>query len=179
VNEGARPLRLWLMAPLAIGLTALAMGAFAKWQSQRLLTSPSVQSEPVKPAPSQPAPSISHAAPDSPAPSSVQQSLTASPALGSTAVRRGDLRSQELALLDVARAATMAGDSSTALAQIREHEQRFPRGSLVEEREVLKIRALFQAGRKNEAVRAAERMRKRFPRSALLPSVDQMLRNAE
>ena len=80
----------------------------------------------------------------------------------------------ELRLLRQARAAVARQDFAAALAPIAEHARRFKGGRLVEEREALRVRALAGLGRTEEARRAAEAFKARFPRSVLLPAVSQM-----
>ncbi|GAC1360477.1 MAG: hypothetical protein NVSMB47_13040 [Polyangiales bacterium] len=78
----------------------------------------------------------------------------------------------ERALLEVARTALSRGDPLAALGSLVEHEKRFPRGQLSEEREALYVQALAQSGRRSEAKLRAERFRSRWPASMLLPVVD-------
>jgi hypothetical protein len=78
-----------------------------------------------------------------------------------------DAYAQELKILEKARAAAASGDFSAALRAISNHQQRFPAGRLQEEREALRVKALSGLGRAEEASRAAERFRERFPRSVL------------
>ena len=56
----------------------------------------------------------------------------------------------------------------------REHARLFKDGRLAEEREALRVKALAGLGRSEEARRAAAAFRARFPRSVLLPAVNQM-----
>jgi hypothetical protein len=72
----------------------------------------------------------------------------------------------EADLLERARAALKSGDSARALQRTNEHAQRYPRGVLVQEREVLAIRALRGLGRDAEADRRAEAFAKAYPGSA-------------
>jgi hypothetical protein len=81
----------------------------------------------------------------------------------------------ERKILQPARAALAAGDSSSALAAIAEHERRFPVGQLTEEREALRVEALLSARRTDEARSAAAAFRNRFPRSVLLSRVSEAL----
>jgi hypothetical protein len=74
-------------------------------------------------------------------------------------------RPSEAELLEQARAA-MKGDPARALQRANEHAARFPRGVLVQEREVLAIQALRQLGRTAEADRRAQAFAKAFPGSA-------------
>jgi hypothetical protein len=78
-----------------------------------------------------------------------------------------DAYALELKILERARAAAARGDFSASLRAISNHQQRFPAGRLQEEREALRVKALSGLGRAEEASRAAERFRERFPRSVL------------
>jgi hypothetical protein len=90
----------------------------------------------------------------------------------------GDAYALELALLQRARAAVASGNFSTALDAIAEHQRRFPRGKLREEREALRVKALAGLGRYEEARRAAERFREHFPNSVLSPRIEATARPA-
>lgn len=99
-------------------------------------------------------------------PSSSQQSRTG--ARGDTNTEQLD---RELVLLKRARSAVSAGDHSGALSALNEHTKRFPSGRLREEREALRVTALWNGGKRAEARRAAERFIKLFPRSVLAPQM--------
>ncbi|HEX2871615.1 MAG TPA: hypothetical protein VHP33_10170 [Polyangiaceae bacterium] len=71
----------------------------------------------------------------------------------------------EAELLEQARAALKSAPGR-ALQRANEHAARFPRGVLVQEREVLAIQALRGLGRDAEADRRAEAFAKAFPGSA-------------
>jgi hypothetical protein len=71
----------------------------------------------------------------------------------------------EAELLEQARSA-LKGDPARALQRANEHAARFPRGVLVQEREVLAIQALRKLGRSAEADRRSEAFAKAFPGSA-------------
>jgi len=71
----------------------------------------------------------------------------------------------EAELLEQARAA-IKSDPTRALQRANEHARRYPRGVLVQEREVLAIRALRRLGRDAEADRRADAFAKAFPGSA-------------
>jgi hypothetical protein len=75
----------------------------------------------------------------------------------------------ELKLLQRAQAAYASGNLSQALTLVAQHGRRFPSGRLAEEREALRVRALANAGRTQEADRAAKAFATRFPRSVFLP----------
>jgi TolA-binding protein len=72
----------------------------------------------------------------------------------------------EADLLEQARAALKAGDSARALQRASEHAKRYPRGVLVQEREVLAIQALRRLGRDAEADRRADAFARAYPGSA-------------
>jgi hypothetical protein len=80
----------------------------------------------------------------------------------------------ELRLLRQARAAVAREDFAAALPPIAEHARRFRDGRLAEEREALRVGALAGLGRDQDARRAAIAFRARFPRSVLVPAVDQL-----
>jgi hypothetical protein len=71
----------------------------------------------------------------------------------------------EAELLEQARSA-LRSDPARALARANEHRSRFPGGALIQEREVIAIKALRQLGRVPEADRRAEAFEKAFPGSA-------------
>jgi hypothetical protein len=81
----------------------------------------------------------------------------------------------EIQLLTRARQADVRGDYTDVLAVLAEHERRHPAGRLSEEREVLRVKALVGLGRGSEARSAAVRFRQQFPRSVLLPKVEEIL----
>jgi hypothetical protein len=83
-----------------------------------------------------------------------------------------DAYSLELTLLQRARAAVASGRFSAALHAIAEHQRRFPTGHLLEEREALRVKALAGLGRTDEAHRAAEKFRSRFPDSVLSSRIE-------
>jgi hypothetical protein len=71
----------------------------------------------------------------------------------------------EAELLEQARSA-LKGDPARALARANEHRSRFPGGVLVQEREVIAIKALRALGRGAEADRRTAAFEKAFPGSA-------------
>ncbi len=68
-----------------------------------------------------------------------------------------------------------ASDPATALALTQEHARRFPRGELVEEREVLAIEALAGLGRRSEARARLDAFRRRFPQSLHVARLERLL----
>jgi outer membrane protein assembly factor BamD (BamD/ComL family) len=82
---------------------------------------------------------------------------------------------EELQLLSRARQSDAHGDYAEVLAMVVEHERRYPAGRLSEEREVLRVKALVGLGRSSEARHAATKFSRLFPRSVLLPKIEDML----
>ncbi len=83
--------------------------------------------------------------------------------------------SAERAVLDSARAALATGDSAKSLSLLEDHQRRFPRGQLGEEREALAIQALVTLGRYDEARARAARFRAAVPNSLFSPAVEASL----
>ncbi|WP_438041963.1 hypothetical protein [Sorangium sp. So ce128] len=77
--------------------------------------------------------------------------------------------SDELRLIDAARAALARGDAPLALRLTAEHAARFPGGSLAIERDVLRVDALLAGGRIAEAASHACAFAARSPRSTQAP----------
>jgi TolA-binding protein len=104
---------------------------------------------PVAPKPFElPAPAPEPIVPAEPAPSASAPSATAAPSLGAAPRERkqheSSLRAERL-LIETASAALLRGDHESALAALREHARRFPKGNLAQERDVLLTKA--RAGR--------------------------------
>jgi hypothetical protein len=78
----------------------------------------------------------------------------------------------ELHLLRRAEAAYVRGDQRATLALVSEHAQRFPHGRLAEERDALRVQALAESGRSEDARRAAAAFAARYPRSVLLSQME-------
>ena len=81
---------------------------------------------------------------------------------------------EEIRLLEQARAAVARDDFAGALEALAGHARGFEHGRLVEEREALRIKALVGLGRQDEVRRAAADFRARFPRSLLVPIVNEL-----
>jgi hypothetical protein len=112
------------------------------------------------PAPVAPPPQV-EARPETPAPEAAP-----TPAPAPKAVEKPEAAPlSEAELLEQARSA-LRSDPARALARANQHASRFPGGALVQEREVIAIKALRQLGRTAEAERRAEAFAKAFPGSA-------------
>ncbi len=165
---------LWLAIAAVSGLAAVAgivqllEPAPAEPPLVPAVPSPSASepAHPLGPSPESPAPPPSTSPAPAPAPEP--------PARSAASVRSADTV-DELELLGRARQANSRGDFATVLGLVTEHAQRYPRGRLVEEREVLRVKALVGLGRSEQAQKAAARFRKQFPRSVLLGTIDQMV----
>ncbi len=158
-----------LAAALAVGAGLGLGGSLLLPPRERVL----YIDRPTLPAP----PAAVAVAQPSPSPSGLRledlpRAPTATPSASAANVARGEDLAKERAVLDVARSALGRGDAANTLVATGEHERKFPQGALVEEREALAIQALAMQGRRTDAQARADRFRKRFPRSMLLPAVD-------
>jgi hypothetical protein len=70
---------------------------------------------------------------------------------------------------------TMKADPKAALALLAEHERSFPRGDLVQEREMLAIEALQATGQLRAARKRANDFLRRFPHSSHIPRLELLL----
>lgn len=100
----------------------------------------------------------------------VQPRAPGSTATGSEGTRAPNVKqyATELALLEPARSSIGNGNYGAALAAIDQHRREFPNGQLSEEREALRVRALWGLGQRPAALAAAKVFRRRYPRSGLL-----------
>ena len=170
-------------APLAAGFpawalaAALAVGAGLGLGGSLLLPPRERVVYIDRPTPPTPVTVAQLTAPPAPSPSGLRledlpRAPAATPSTSATNAAHGEDLAKERAVLDVARSALGRGDAANTLVATGEHERKFPQGALVEEREALAIQALATQGRRGDAQARADRFRKRFPRSMLLPAVD-------
>ncbi len=124
-----------------------------------------VVEEPIRPQPVPPPPTPTAVEPaiEVPAPS-------APPARGP----EDDGRSSdaERLWLERAEAAFGSGDASATLSALEAHARRFPHGRLSEERDALRVRALYFAGRREEADSQAERFAATYPSSVFSRQIE-------
>lgn len=122
-------------------------------------------------------PAVSADAPPS-APSALPPSRVASARAStpSPSSRDTDL-AEERAALELARTALARGDAPAALAAAERHASKYPRGQLAEEREAIAVQALVALGRAAEAEARAARFKATYPRSMILPLVEQAVRH--
>ena len=182
-----------LVWPLT-GLATAAIATFALWPSEAprpaTTVAPSIASHTPTPAPAlSPAPALARAPAPAPAPAPTPSAppapepappapappapAPAAPTPPTPEPTRDPAR--ERTVLDRAQAALTTGDANAALNATQEHQRRWPRGALTEEREVLTLRAYVAAGQSQLATRAAEAFRKRYPRSIYRAVVDALL----
>ena len=79
----------------------------------------------------------------------------------------------EVELLQHAHLAYARRDFRGALELVAEHARQFPGGPLAEECEALRVESLLAAGHALEARRAGAAFARRFPRSVLLPGIEE------
>jgi len=174
-GRGRSAVRVALAASFAVA--AGAVGAAAALQARRDPTPPALaQPQSVVAAPRVPARSAGRAWADGPteeAPAAPAASvMSGKPTRPRRVMARVDPFAAELDLLQHAHAAYTRRDFSTALTLLSEHARRFPKGNLAEQREALRMRSLAGAGRGADAHRAAADFAHRFPRSVLLPRIE-------
>jgi hypothetical protein len=117
-------------------------------------------------APASAAPAPAESPPSAPQPVESAPSLAVEPAPAKLIEKpTPPAQLSEAELLEQARAALKSAPGR-ALQRANEHAARFPRGVLVQEREVLAIQALRKLGRNAEADRRTEAFAKAFPGSA-------------
>ncbi len=80
-------------------------------------------------------------------------------------VPAADPLSEELSLLDRARAALRGSSPAQALVHLQQYERRFPSGRLGFEAEVLKVQVLVASGKRQAASQQAKRLLRRNPNS--------------
>jgi hypothetical protein len=123
-----------------------------------------------------PAPSLSAVEEPSPPSAAVAPPHSSAPshAQAHHAAHHGDLAA-ERALLTDARTAMQSSDAERALAILDDHARRFAHGQLAEERDALRVAALWLAGDRAGARRHADEFAHRHPDSLFLPSVERAI----
>lgn len=162
----------WPWAAGACVVTALIVGALARPapapRSARpapALSAPTAPPPAPPPAPAPaPVPAVAPTSPPAPAPEPLPPPARSARTRAAQPEAPDDLMG-ELALIQRAQRSLSRGDGSGALAALREHAQRYPRGRLREEREAAQALALCAAGRGDEARAAADRFVSAHPAS--------------
>jgi hypothetical protein len=174
-----------LVAVAALGGAGVGAAAHARWAEPRVVFVPRAV-EPALPPLPEPSVSVASVAPLAPsvappegsrvaarpvaAAKSAAEPRAVAPAAPSP---RDPGLARERTLLDMARTALSRGDTAAALSAVDSHAREFPSSQLAEEREVLAIQALASASRTAEARRRGAAFRASFPKSALLPIVEE------
>ena len=110
--------------------------------------------------------------PEAPAPPQHSEPATDIPTTAPTAVPEPAFGPSEGALLLAARVALRGTNPSRALALTAQHEARFPRGAMREERDVIAIEALMQLGERPRAERRKYAFLARYPSSPYRARID-------
>jgi hypothetical protein len=179
---GAKGLALVKGSVLAVAAAAIlaGAGAGALYVAQTETPKPAVSGVlPAEPLAKSPSSTIVVTAPSAdlvPLPSSVPpvpsaHSKPTSPMASAQEVADPAL---EAPLLRSAQDALRTNPSET-LAKTQEHARKYPRGLLVQEREVMAIEALLKLGRRDEAASRAERFSRSFPGSTHQRRIDALL----
>ncbi|MGC4087015.1 MAG: hypothetical protein QM756_03760 [Polyangiaceae bacterium] len=159
----------WLLPAAA---AAMAGGYLATRSGDEVAPMPSHNAVQPPPAPT-PATSAPIEMPS--APTASASAPAPKPAVAPTA-NRADPEA-ELALMREAQAA-LGSDPARALALTKQHAQKYPRGVLAQEREVVAIDALKRLGQNGEAAARAARFRQSHPESAYLPRIERLVGSA-
>lgn len=164
---------------VAVGVSALAAGFWTAGRSEQTAAAPA----------SSPSSVFSVAPPTPPVSVAAEEPTVATPARSTapTAARRPPPApspilapvekaslAQEAAELGVAQRA-LAASPSLALTRLQEHERKYPRGALAEERRLFTIQALLSLGRRADAVRELEALRRSAPRSPHLVRAQKLI----
>lgn len=110
--------------------------------------------------------------PASAPPAATQVAPEPSPAAARGATSTTSLSETEL--LGDARAA-LSQSPAVALSFCEQHRREFPKGALVQERELIAVTALVRLGRADAARARAERFRRNYPRSAYLRQLERVI----
>jgi hypothetical protein len=164
--------RVWIAWAAALAVASGAVGAAAALRSHIAARAQNAAAVPASVAAVPAAHTRRPAEPSSEAtPAAEERDANASRNRRARPTANADAVTAELDVLQRAHAAYTRRDFSTALALAAEHARRFPTGQLAEQREALRVRSLFGSGRSEEARRAATVFAARFPRSVLLPRI--------
>lgn len=163
---------LLIAAALAVAGLSAAGAGFYGWSSSPAAVRPvEMRSVVARPSPSpSPVQGPREAAPvvaNAPAPVWSERPKGATPA-DSAAATSIQTYAIEAGLLEPARRGIGSANYATAMAAIARHQREYPRGQLAQEREALRVRALWGMGQRPAAESAAAAFRKRYPRSGLL-----------
>ncbi len=169
--------RLGTAAAAAVVLFALCAAAFEVGYrlKNRAPMAPVAKVEAVPMVAEAPAAELPPSEPPAAEPTPALPRQTKAKAAAAKSVSESEAYARELPVLQPALDAVARNDFTAALTAIAAHQSRFPSGQLAEEREALRVKALAGLGRMPEAVRAGATFRQRFPHSALLNQIQEML----
>lgn len=158
---------LWVkVSAITVGLGIAAGGLVVGLQGEpsavAVAPAPQPVSAHVAPAPAEQPASDAAISPPSPAP----QVAAVEPAAASATKRASDRLSEEVTLLSRATSALRAGRANDALKTLNEHQSKFPKGLLSEERRAARAQALCALGRRPEAEREIAKLSPTSPQAA-------------
>ncbi len=155
-------------APASSEATALPPPHAKTPARARLEADPSPPPAALEPSPRPRAPSAARTPARRPSrPNKGEPSARDSASKESPPAAEGPALGDEVALLGQARQALGRGAHAEALTLLDRHRKRFPRGKLMQERELSRVTALCELGRVDEARTAARRFLKQHPSQAL------------
>lgn len=154
---------LWVkVSALTVGVGLVTGGLVVGLQSEppSVTSSPTTQPVVLAPPPAQ-SPPVPEATvtPASPSPQTLE------PASGASK-RANDRLAEEVALLSRATSALRSGHANDALKALNEHQSRFPKGLLSEERRAARAQALCALGRRSEGEREIAKLAATSPQAA-------------
>lgn len=162
---------LLIAAAVAVAGLSAAGAGFYGWPSSSPATVRPVEARSVvapRPPTVAPGPLLTPSVvPEKPSPAQPDRPKSAAP-VESAAATSIQTYAIEAGLLEPARRSIGSGNYAAALAALARHQREYPRGQLAQEREALRVRALWGMGQKPAAESAAAAFRKRYPRSGLL-----------
>jgi len=148
----------WTAGALGLGGTviALSLGAHGSGPAPAA-PPPAITATPTAVAPTA-------TAPEATAPT-VPPTVTTAETRSATARRTSDSLAEEVSILSRAETELHSGRPANALALLDEHQRKFPRGALTQERIAARIHALCALGRVSEAEASLSRLRRVSPGS--------------
>lgn len=155
-------------AKVALGAGAIALLGAALWFSRQpsppeLVPPPTIAAAPQAPAPAA-EPAVAEPMPEV-APLPPAEPAVATRARTAPAASAGDDLSEQIRLIEAARAGVASRSPGAALSALDSYSAKFPRGSFGQEAMVLRIRAVDQAGDAARATALAKSFVARFPSS--------------
>lgn len=138
-----------------------SVASIASVESQALVPAPVAAPAELVPNPNAPSEAVESAR------AAVPDAANRTPELQKSPTRARDGLAEEVALLSRAETELHAGHPEKALTALAEHQRKFPRGALAEERTAARIQALCALGRTEEANAQLRKLLHISPNSAL------------